>query len=361
MVRISNIKNIELGYRQLIFGFEDNTEGDLKLVLECVNAEFGGSGQVMLEDFICHMRDQHGFAEFDTLQCLFWLVQELKLHFRLDHKILEPLGAKKILIESGVDQMEVVPNENVEDQLFSEVVLTYNALFQGKTKKFSDQYEFACQWLSDLTNLQFKFMEYKQIARKTSFPGSGEIDKCLTLIKILSIKKDSCSLILNLHGNRDEIINMVHSFDKLTLFYTKHKEFWELLIQSIKEFESSLPEIRENRAISTQFDELVEIFQSSSPYNLIAKAKKILENVQTFHGIQERQKIEAHRKKTLLKIDKMVEKLLKFLSSNKKDQHFSNKLLLSLRSIKKQVETAPAIDGMELLLDQAVDIFDEVL
>ncbi|MEA1947534.1 MAG: hypothetical protein U9N83_09570, partial [Thermodesulfobacteriota bacterium] len=81
-----DIKDIELGPRQLSFGFENNHSKQQDRLLYYIKNQIETHGQVVLDEFIQYVKERHEWSEFLILQNIFWLAQELKIHFRINKK-----------------------------------------------------------------------------------------------------------------------------------------------------------------------------------------------------------------------------------------------------------------------------------
>ena len=359
-MQIQNIKKIILGPRQLTFGFDHNPQQNQDLVISWIIEQFENHGQVILNQFVAHVKEVHDLPEIDTLQYIFWSAQELKIHFRVDGKNITPFETRRALLQSPETQVEIITNKNVENSIFQEMTLFYQKLSKGKNQTdFDDQYDFSRSLLSDLKKWETDLTSFHSIAQKPFFPGRKEISEQLQTLKILLIKQDSYSLIYACYTNKEKITGMADDMTIISEFYTRQVKFWELLIESIEEFRVNLTEIKKTQEIFCGFNRLTQILASPSPYNQISEADRLLKILRPHNDLIVQRKTEAHRTKAISKIDSMIKKLVKLFDIYRPDQDLRNKFLYALRSAKKKLSYTQTIQQIDIFLCNTEDIFDD--
>jgi hypothetical protein len=93
-MRRQDIQDIKLGPRQITFDFEHKVLKDQNLVMSCIKYQTEKHGYVILDEFIQYVKESHDLSEFEILQYIFWFAQDLKIHFRIDKKILSRIKLK---------------------------------------------------------------------------------------------------------------------------------------------------------------------------------------------------------------------------------------------------------------------------
>jgi len=359
-MKIQNIKKIILGPRQLTFDFESNARQEQNLIVSCIIEQFETHGQVILDKFITHVKEQCDLNEFDALQYIFWSAHELKIHFRVDGKDIVPFKAKRILLKSPEKCVEIITNKVVEISIFQEVIHFYQKLSLGANhNNFFDQYDFACSLLSNLKNWEISLKSFRPIAQRPFYPGSKEINEHLQSLKIMLTRQDSYSIIYTCYNNKEEIVTIADDVENLSTFYPRQVKFWELLIKSIEKFGSNLTEIKKNSEVFSDFNQLTQILASPSPYNLITKADKLLKTVQNYNDLIVQRLTKAHRMKAISKTNSMIKKLVNLFDYHNSDQNLRNKYLYALRSAKKQLQYTKNIKQIDLLLCDTEDMVDD--
>lgn len=358
-MRKQDIKDIELGPRQLTFGFGNNHSKQQDRLLYYIKRQIETHGQVILDEFIQYVKELNEWSEFLILQNIFWLAQELKIHFRINKQSLDPYNVKKILIENSDQQVEIVTNKSVDDLVFQRTRRFYQKL-SGKNSidNYDDQYEFSRILEKEIRHWESCLNTYKSFAKKPFFPGKEQIDRGLSLIHTISAKLDSFSLINAFYINRDQILKLVDDVKTLLEFYTNHRDFWATLTESIEEFTKNLPELKNKPDIITAFDRLKQILSTSQPYDMVEKARELYKKIKIYNDIIVKNKTEQYRIKTVTMLDHMIEKMKNHLEVHKAGPDLRNKYLYFLRMISKNIRKAKDIETINRLKSHAQDKFD---
>ncbi|MDA3790448.1 MAG: hypothetical protein PF503_18395 [Desulfobacula sp.] len=361
-MKIQFIKEMILGPRQLTFGFDNNPREEQNFVISCIIEQFENHGQVVLDKFIAHLKEMHDLPEIDTLQYIFWSAQELKIHFRVDGKNITPFETKQILLQSPEKYVEIITNKNVENSIFQDVVSFYQKLSKGKNQNnFDDQYNFSRSLLLDLKKWETNLNSFKPIAQKPFYPGKTEIHEYLQILKIILSRQDSYSLIYSCYNNKEKIAKMADDVKIISEFYTRQVKFWELLIQSIEDFRINLTEIKKTQEIFSGFNRLIQILESSYPYNFITEADRLLKMVQNHNDLIVQKKTKAHQIKAISKIDVMIKELIKLFDIYTTDLDKRNKFLYALRSARKKIPHTRSIKQIDLVLCNTEDMYDDFI
>ncbi len=358
-MKIQIIKEMILGPRQLTFGFDNNTQKEQNFVISCIVEQFENHGQVVLDKFVAHVKEVHDLAEIDTLQYIFWSAQELKIHFRIDGKNITPFETKQILLQSPKKNVKIITNKNVKNSIFKDATSFYQKI--SKKNDDNDQYDFARSLLSDLKKWETSLCSFKPIAQKPFYPGCKKVNKHLQSLKILLAKQDSYSLIYSCYDNKEKIAEIADDVKIISKFYTKQVEFWELLIKSIEEFRANLSEIKKRSEIFSGFNRLIQILESSSPYDLITEAEKLLKMVSNHNDLIVQEKTKACRIKAISKIDAIIEKLVNLFDIYIPDQDQRNRFLYALRSAKKKIPQTANIKQIDIILYNTEDMYDDFI
>jgi len=357
-MKTNNIKKIELGHRQLVFGFQDENQDQDDIIMACISEHLEKNGFVIVDDLVQAIIETHGFNETDILQNIFWLAKELKIHFRHNKNIIDPFAAKKILLQPCGEMVQIITNRPVNDLVLKEVISLYKKIVPGEQFNYDDQYELAVMLLESLLNYKEELLKIKPIAEKPFYPGSHETSTYLKTLEKLLMKKDSYNLILNCNLHKKEIIEMAREIKIITDFYSNHIKFWNNLIKSMGKFKTNLPDIRKNSEISSKYDDLLQIISSRTPYNLVSQAIELLEPVEKYNDVINKKKTMELCRSSLAEIDQMIEKSPGLFTSQRSDIDKKNRLLYNLRGIKKKIRHAMDMEKIETLLNDAEDMFD---
>ena len=362
-MKYSDIKNINLGHRQLSFGFENNLSQEQNVVMECLADQIKQHGHVVLSEFVVYMKGTHGLSEFKILQYIFWIAQDFKIQFRINNKNLEPFKVKKLLLKpiELSKQVLIITAETVDDSVFQGARNLYLKISEETNIDDCDQYELGRFLAKKIRIWQNSLQSYKPSAQKKYFPGEKEIGKWLCFIKDISTKQDSFSLISAFYDNSAQILKLYAQEKNFSEFYTKHYDFWTTLIKSVEEFSENLHELNKNNEASADFDRLKQILSSPAPYDLTSEAYELLEKVRAFNDLIVKEKTDRCRIDALSELDQMIEKMKNLLDTHNAGMDLRNRALYSLRQIKTRVEKTESINAVDLCLNDAEYTFDTFL
>ena len=358
-MRKQDIKDIKLGPRQLTFGFENNYSIQQDRLLYSIKSRIETHGQVILDEFIQYVKELHEGSEFSILQNIFWLAQELKIHFRINKQSLDPYHVKKILLENPDQQVEIVTNKFVDDLVFQHTKRFYQK-FSGKNgiNTYDDQYEFSRLLSEEIKHWESCLNTYNSFAKKPYFPGKDKIDHGLSLIHTISAKLDSFSLINAFYVNRDPILKLVDDVKTLSEFYTRHLDRWVTLTESIEEFTKNLPELKNKSDIIAAFNKLKQILSTPQPYDRVEDAWELYKKIKIHNDIIVKNKTEQYRMEMLTLLDHMIEEMKNHLKAHKAGPDLRNKYLYSLRMMSKNIRNAKDIETINRVQSHAQDKFD---
>jgi len=358
-MRKQDIKDIELGPRQLTFGFENNHSKQQDQLLYYIKRQIETHGQVVLDEFVQYVKDRFEGSEFAILQNIFWLAQELKIHFRINKQSLDPYHVKKNLLENPDQQVEIVTNKSVDDLVFQNAKHFYQKL-SGKNiiDTYDDQYEFSRLLAENIRHWKSCLNTYKSFAEKPFFPGKEQIDRGLSLIQTISAKLDSFSLINAFYVSRDPILKLVDDVKTLSEFYTHHLDRWVILAGSIEAFTKNIAELKNKSDIITAFNKLKQILSTSQPYDRVEEAWELYKKIKIYNDIIVKNKTEQNRMEMLTLLDHMIEEMKNHLKKHKAKPDLRNKILYSLRMISKNIRMAKDIETINQLKSDAKEKFD---
>ena len=197
-MKIQEIKAVQIGPRQLLFGFDDHLQDMQNHVVACIKKMSEIHGQVYINHGVEYAFEKYGWAQKDILQSIFWAANELELHLRFAGNTITTFEAKEYLVQSFENSVEIVTNKNVKQSVFQETILFYKTIFNEDKQEYGDdQYQFALSLLSNFNKWREKLKSYREIAQKPFYPGINEIKCHLQSLEMLLDKKDSYSLISN--------------------------------------------------------------------------------------------------------------------------------------------------------------------
>ncbi len=353
-------KKIELGPRQMVFGFEGRNTNNQDSVLLFIEKEYQAGGPAALDGLISSKSQSEELSELEILQIIFWLAEELKIHFFTKDHIISPLQTKRMLIENSNNRVFVVTNKQVDRLKFEQALNMGRSILPALPEQV-DQYTFSRHLVTEFKTWQTTLKSYASQAEQPLFPGRKEIKNSTILLAKFLEKQDSYSMIISFLKYQSRIVQLAETAMVLIRFYTQKLSFWQIFVDRMQAFETNLTEIRKDNNILTKYCRLSEIFKSPYPYPLINEAECLLTDVQDFHQRVEQKKMETLRSKAFAETDKMVRKLISLFDTFESDQKYRNHCLSELRALSKRIEKGNGIEEINTLYNDAKDLFVDVI
>lgn len=354
------VKKVELGPRQMTFGFEDRMSKNMDTVFLFIEKEYQIGGPVALDILISSATLLDDLSVKEILQTIFWLAEELKIHFFTKDHTSSPRQTKQMLIENPVTTVFVVINRQVDMRSFEQVKRDCIP-FLPTLPEGVDQYTFSRHIISELKIWHARLISYAPQAKQPFFPGSKEIRNGTLLLDKILEKQDSYSIILTCLKYQSRIVQLAETIAVLTKFYKQGLPFWKIFIDQMQAFETNLPTIKNDKQIFSKYRRLSEIIKSSYPYPLLTEAERLLTDVQVFHQRVEREKMKTLRSNALEKTDKMIRKLISLFDTFESDHEYRNHCLHELRTLNKRIEKSGCIEDIDTLFNDAKDLFVDVI
>ena len=198
----------------------------------------------------------------------------------------------------------------------------YKAVLSGNFWKdifdnYDDQYEFSRLLAEEIRHWKNCLNLYNRYAKEPYFSGKKQIDRGLCLVDKISAKLDSFSLINAFYNNREQLIELVDDVKTLSEFYTKHRDSWTILTQSIESFTKNLPELKNKSEIIAAFHRLKQILSMSQPYEMVEEAWELYKKIKIHNDIIVENKTEKCRINGVTILEDMIEKMKSHLEAHK--------------------------------------------
>ena len=344
----------------MTFGFEERVLNNFKMIFSVIKNEYRSQGTVDLEMLVSSDKFSCDLSQLEILQTIFWLAEEMKIHFRVNKENRLPRAVKQILLENPGAPINIVTNKQVDTPIFQQVKKMGRTFLSDLPETF-DQYVLSRCVVNELRKWHSRLISYEPRSKEKFFPGSKAIKNGLVLIERILEKQDSYSLLQSCFKYNIRIIQLSETMTLLTVFYTRQISFWEKLIDQMKSFEINLPEIKKNISVHSAFSRLLEIMESSHPYPLVTEAEELLPQVEKYHQELEQKKIKTFRKKSLEKIDRMINKLIGLFDTFECDPNYRNECLVAIRGLKMKIEAGSSIKLIQLRVNDAKDLFVDII
>lgn len=380
------IKNINMGFRQLTFGFERSSyEQDLQKVLAVIDSKIAEDDQVMLDQVVNHFfTEPDGLSKPDILNFLNDLFKDDKIHFIIDGEKILPESIKTLLSEPTHSEskfsqireifsvvetyfsepaqwkyIEITKPEVVEEpvllkahqlgkKLFKDVgLLSQNSLCKYLRKHLR-------MWKNDLT-------KFRRVVGTGKYPGANEIQQGLDLLEKLLNVHDPCEFIKIFIINEDRLCKTSFDFAILQNFYTHQIFIWDTLIRAVENFKPNRIILEKDPDVKKALEALYKILSDPEPYSMIKEIRGIISIVKAANDLIVEEQIASAKALAIKKIEGKIAKIGKVLEEKKANSDIRNKALFPLQSSKKKINMASSIQRIADYQNDSIDQFDDAI
>lgn len=356
MVSTLLTRKVELGPRQLTFGFDDLASSRRDRIFQCIETAYQSGSPALLEDLLVHETLQNNMSALDILQGVFRLAEDLKIHFVHQEEIHPPRQVKQTLLEAPDTPFALVTNRPVDDARFAQAREVAHAILPAIPED-GDQYGFSRQLVEALQSWQTHLAAYAPLAEQPFFPGEKEIHSGLNFLEKILEKRDSYTLILNCLKYQSRLVPLAKQVEVFQHFHQKQIRFWQMFVNDMDIFKAHLPDIEKDPEVMAAYRRLHEIMSAPAPFDQVDEARQLLPDVQVYYQEVEKEKLAALRADAASKIEKMITKLIGLFETFNCDETYRNECLQELRTLIRQIERSDEPDRINLLVDDARDFF----
>lgn len=359
MIPTRTIKKIELGPRQMTFGFDTSETMDPDVVYPHIEKEYQTNGPVELQRLAESLSPGTGNL-LDILQAVFWLAQDLKVYLYIADQPVSPFQAKQALINDSDTAIEITINQPVDQNRFDRAMVLAKT-FLPSVPENPDQYTVSRAVANTLESWHTRLTAYLNHPMQPNLPGNYLINNCLVLIDRLIEKKNSSAIILALVKYGSKIHDLSGNVQTLSNFYTRKLSFWALFTEQMADFKQNMEIIREDEQIHSIYRKLNGILKAPCPFDQVEQAERLLPELSAFHHRIEQQKTDRLRKACLDKTDKMIRKLSALFDTFDAKPEDRNNTLHELRNLNKKIHSSLEQVEIEALFNDAKDLFVDII
>lgn len=362
MIPIRLVKKIELGPRQMTFGFDDSNTVDLDFVYSFIEKEYQAKGPVALHRLVGSQSLVFRIpAPLDVVQAVFWLAEAFKLHLYIADRPVSTFQAKQALLKDADSAIDIVINQPVDQNRFARAKDAAK-FFLPALPKDMDQYTFSRAAANELESWSTRLTAYQNNhADQPNVPGHSLINNCLLMIDRLLEKKDPHAVILAIVKYRSKIPKLADNIQMLSDFYTRKLSFWFTFTEQMEDFKQNEEMIRDNAQAHSIYRKLNVIRNHAHPFDQIAKAEQLLPELKNFHDRIKQEKTNRLRKECLEQTDKMIHKLAALFDTFDAEDEYRNNTLHELRALNKKIGACRKMEDIKTLFNDAKDLFVDTL
>ena len=378
-------KNIDLGFSQQTFDFDQSHEQNLKRLLAFIDSRIADNDQLMLDQVVNHFSMQSDrWSKTYIWNLLSDLFKDDKIHFIIEGKkilseniktlLSKPAQSKRKLLHAR-DSLHIVkthfskPSQWEYIEIIKPEVVEESVLLRAKhlgKRLFKDvgpaSHNSLCRnlrrhlrmWKSDLE-------DFRRVAGTGNYPGTNEIQNELDLSnKVLNVH-EPCKFIETFLNNEDRLCDASYHFGILEDFYKNRIYIWDMLIKALEDFKPNRMLLEKEPDVKKALETLCKILKEPKPYSMIKRIRSLISIVKAANDPVVEEQIASAKALAIEKIEKKIDKVVKVLDGKKANSDIRNKVLFPLQTSKKKINMASSIQSIDDYLNDTIDQFDSVM
>ena len=386
-------KNIDMGFSQQTFDFDQSHEQNLKKVLTFIDSRIADNDKLMLDQVVNHFSmqsDMESAVKFDKwLKTYIWnLLSDLfkndKIHFIIDGKKILSENIKTLLSKPAQSKLkflhareilyivkthfskpaqwkyiEIIKPEVVEESVLLRAKHLGKKLFKdvglaGQNSLCRNLRRHLRIWKSDLE-------EFQRVAGTGNYPGTNEIQNGLDLSNKLLNVHEPYKFIETFLNNEDRLCDASSYFATLKNFYKNQIHVWNKLIKAVESFKPNRMLLEKEPDVNKALETLCKILKEPNPYSMVKEIRSLISIVKAANDPVVEEQIISAKALAIEKIEKKINKVIKVLDEKKANSDIRNKALFPLQTSKKKINMASSIQSIVDYLNDAIDQFDSAM
>ena len=382
---MNDIKNINLGYPQQTFDFDQSYALDQKKMVNAIDFLIADNDQVMLDQVVKHFSIQPDkWSETYILELLNNLFQDDKILFIIDGKKILPENVKTHFSETDQSKLQFLQARKiffvVRTHLSDPDQWKYVEIIKPEKVKESDllraqhlgkklfgtvgvaSQNSLCRYLRRHIRMWENDLEiFRKVAGKGQYPGTNEIRDGLALTgKLLNIH-DPCEFIKAFINDEDCLCDATRQFAILENFYKNQIYIWDALVKAVEDFKPNRTVLEEDPDVKKALETLCNILADLKPYSMIKEIRDLISMVKPVNDLIVEKQIASAKALAFEKMEKKIDKIVKNLDEKNANSDMRNKALFSLQTIKKKINMASNIQSIAGYLDEAIAEFNDAI
>ncbi len=360
MLTEKQISQIELGPRQLLlFDFEDTVSAELDQTLTCLTAYIETYATAVLDDFLPEAAARTHNSEFNILQHLFWLTNDLRLSFRESGRNISPAKAKEFLVQSPDSQVEIALNKPVDEVIVKSTKESFKRIDGDQSGlERMDQIAFARCLARQIKQWERALQAWRPLAQQPGFPGPMDLDAGLAAVKSICKTFDPFSLINAFHQKAEFIADLADQIRTLGRFYQDHGGNWPLLVKLAADFKNTIGLDPQDETIAAAWERFNSIVLSARPYADVKEAWQLMRVLKPRHdqiALRQLQKYGTARK---MKIENLIQRMKKHLQTHGASENLCHESLYALRKTINGIDAAKSTAMIDRQVQAAAEAFE---
>lgn len=381
-----NIMNdINLGFQQQAFDFDQSHVRDLKEVLTFIDCWLADNDHVTLDQVANHFSIQPDkWSPTYIPELLNTLFKDDKIHFIIDGKTIFPENVKTSFSKADPSKLRFEQTREifsvVKTHLSDPAQWEYVEIIKPEKVKESDllraqhlggklfgtvggaSQNSLCRYLRKHLRMWINDLEmFRKVAGKGPYPGTNEIQDGLALTRKLLNVHDPCEFIRTFINDEDRLGDATCQFAILENFYKNQIYIWDALLKVIEDFKPNRTDLEENPDVKKALDALGTILTDPKPYRMIKEIRDLISIVKPVNDLIVEKQIASAKAMAFEKMEKKIDKIVKALDEKNANSDMRNKALFPLQSIKRKINAAVSIQRIAGYLDKAIAEFNDAM
>ena len=292
--------------------------------------------------------------EWETVLLIARLFMAGEIKLMLEGADLDPASAIEPLTKAArFKQVSILKRKTADATSLKRARDLYKDLFHKLGREEEDN--LVTDFRSRLGEWQSDLNGFVLTASTPHYPGKAEIENALSRIAQQLAIRDSFAFIEGLLAAKDDWLDMSEDIHDLVNFYKTQISAWRKLLLGLDQFSDNREALNKDSQAAAGLAELIQIRDNLKPYRLISKIEPLLASITSANE----QLAKVQREKALQAIEEKIIEVQSKLAVVSASPDLSNKALLNLQDLKKQISNQVSIAQILYLQAQAGEAMDE--
>jgi len=292
--------------------------------------------------------------EWETVLLIARLFMAGEIKLMLEGADLDPASAIEPLTKAArFKQVSILKRKTADATSLKRARDLYKDLFHKLGREEEDN--LVADFRSRLGDWQSDLNGFVLTASTPHYPGKVEIENALGRIAQQLAIRDSFAFIEGLLAAKDDWLDVSEDIHDLVNFYKTQFSAWRKLLSGLEQFADNRDALNREPQAASALTELIQIRDNLKPYGLISKIEPLLATVTAVNE----QLAKVQREKVLQAINEKITEVQSKLAAVSASPDLSNKALLNLQDLKKQISNQVSIAQILYLQTQAGEAMDE--
>lgn len=292
--------------------------------------------------------------EWETVLLIARLFMAGEIKLMLEGADLDPASAIEPLTKAArFKQVSILKRKTADATSLKRARDLFKDLFHKLGREEEDN--LIADFRSRLGDWQSDLNGFVLTASTPHYPGNVEIENALGRIAQQLAIRDSFAFIEGLLAAKDDWLDVSEDIHDLVNFYKTQISAWRKLLSGLEQFADNRDALNREPQAASALTELIQIRDNLKPYRLISKIEPLLATVTAVNE----QLAKVQREKVLQAINEKIIEVQSKLAAVSASSDLSNKALLNLQDLKKQISNQVSIAQILYLQTQAGEAMDE--